>query len=93
MAEAGAPVADAVASVHPMVLLADAMSNLPGVSNARVEKGEIVLDVARDALLSVMMQLRDDPNYAFEQMIDLAGVDWPERKQRFDVVYNLLSCR
>ena len=35
--------------------------------------------------------LRDDPRFAFEQMMDLCGVDWPERGERFDVVYNLLS--
>ena len=35
--------------------------------------------------------LRDDPRFRFEQMMDLCGVDWPERTPRFDVVYNLLS--
>jgi NADH-quinone oxidoreductase subunit C len=38
-----------------------------------------------------MLTLRDDPRFGFEQMIDLCGVDWPERAQRFEVVYNLLS--
>ena len=38
-----------------------------------------------------MTALRDDPRFAFEQMMDLCGVDWPERAERFDVVYNLLS--
>jgi len=35
--------------------------------------------------------LRDDPRCAFAQLMDLCGVDWPERPERFDVVYNLLS--
>jgi NADH-quinone oxidoreductase subunit C len=39
----------------------------------------------------VMTALRDDPRCSFEQMMDLCGVDWPERGERFDVVYNLLS--
>ena len=35
--------------------------------------------------------LRDGEAFAFEQVMDICGVDWPEREQRFDVVYNLLS--
>ncbi len=42
-------------------------------------------------LIAVLTALRDDPEFAFEQMMDLCGVDWPERPLRFDVVYNLLS--
>ena len=38
-----------------------------------------------------MRTLRDDPRFAFEQLMDICGVDWPERAERFDVVYNLLS--
>ena len=38
-----------------------------------------------------MTALRDDPRFAFEQCMDICGVDWPERAERFDVVYNLLS--
>jgi NADH-quinone oxidoreductase subunit C len=57
-----------------------------------VERGaELVLGVRREALLAVMALLRDDPRFAFEQCMDICGVDWPERSPRFDVVYNLLS--
>ena len=38
-----------------------------------------------------MTTLRDDPRFAFEQVMDICGVDWPDRAERFDVVYNLLS--
>ena len=38
-----------------------------------------------------MTMLRDDRRFACEQMMDLCGVDWPQRERRFDVVYNLLS--
>ena len=41
-----------------------------------------------------MTTLRDDPRFAFEQVMDICGVDWldrAERAERFDVVYNLLS--
>ena len=38
-----------------------------------------------------MSDLRDDAAFAFEQMMVVCGVDWPERTPRFDAVYNLLS--
>jgi NADH-quinone oxidoreductase subunit C len=64
---------------------------LPGVTRAETSLGETVIHAHRDALLPLMLILRDDPRLSFEQMMDLCGVDWPERAERFDVVYNLLS--
>ena len=66
-------------------------TGLAGVARAGLEGGELVVHVARDELLGVMTRLRDDPRFACEQMVDLCGVDFPERAERFDVVYNLLS--
>jgi NADH-quinone oxidoreductase subunit C len=74
-----------------MELLGRAVASVPGVSGFRIEQGELVAQADRDELLSLMTTLRDDPRLAFEQMMDLCGVDWPERAERFDVVYNLLS--
>jgi NADH-quinone oxidoreductase subunit C len=51
--------------------------------------GEVALLVKRDKLVSVMMQLRDTCDY--QQLVEIAGVDWPDREQRFEVVYMLLS--
>ena len=51
--------------------------------------GEWTLTIARDALLDVATRLRDD--FAFEQLIDIAGVDYPERPERFEVNYLFLS--
>ena len=62
-----------------------------GVSRAGLESGEVVVHTTRDALIDVMTRLRDDPRTLCEQLMDLCGVDWPERTERFDVVYNLLS--
>ena len=61
------------------------------MQSAGVERGEVVVHADRDALLPLMTMLRDDRRFACEQMMDLCGVDWPERERRFDVVYNLLS--
>jgi NADH-quinone oxidoreductase subunit C len=75
----------------PAELLVAAVAALAGVSRVRVELGEVVADAARDGLVGLMTTLRDDPRFAFEQAMDICGVDWPDRAERFDVVYNLLS--
>jgi NADH-quinone oxidoreductase subunit C len=67
----------------------EAVAALPGVTGARRELGELVVDVARDAALVLLRRLRDE--FAFVQVMDICGVDYPERQPRFDVVYNLLS--
>jgi NADH-quinone oxidoreductase subunit C len=72
-------------------MLAEQIKALPGVVSATVELGEVVARARADAVVPVMQTLRDDPRFAFEQLMDLCGVDWPERAERFDVVYNLLS--
>ncbi|QXQ04854.1 NADH-quinone oxidoreductase subunit C [Sphingosinicellaceae bacterium] len=51
--------------------------------------GEWTLTIARDGLIDVATRLRDD--FAFEQLIDIAGVDYPERPERFEVNYLFLS--
>ncbi|MSP04514.1 MAG: NADH-quinone oxidoreductase subunit C [Acetobacteraceae bacterium] len=71
--------------------LARAAGTLPGVIGTRIEKGEIVIGAMRDSLFPLMTTLRDDMRFACEQVMDICGVDWPERAERFDVVYNLLS--
>jgi NADH-quinone oxidoreductase subunit C len=52
---------------------------------------ELAVHANRDQLLALMLMLRDDPRFSFEQCMDICGVDWPERAERFEVVYNLLS--
>ena len=79
------------ATPSALELLGQAVASIQGVSGFRIEGGELVAHAARDSLPTVMATLRDDPRFAFEQMMDLCGVDWPERADRFDVVYNLLS--
>ena len=73
------------------VTLADQLATIPGVLGVTVEKGEVVARARADAIVNIATTLRDDSRFAFEQLIDLCGVDWPERAERFDVVYNLLS--
>ena len=58
-----------------------------------VAYGELTLEAKPDAILNVMRTLRDDPRCQFISIIDVCGVDYPERAQRFDVVYHLLSAQ
>ena len=53
--------------------------------------GEITLYVAREAILDVLTKLREDPELDFHQLVEIAGVDYPERAERFEVAYHLLS--
>ena len=51
--------------------------------------GEVAVHVKRDALVGCMVQLRDTCDY--QQLMEIAGIDWPDRDPRFEVVYCLLS--
>jgi NADH-quinone oxidoreductase subunit C len=65
---------------------------LPGVvTHSVLAFGELTLTVPASRILDLLTFLRDDPNCRFLNFIDLAGADYPEREQRFDVVYHLLS--
>jgi len=54
---------------------------------------ELTIRVKRESVSRVMTFLRDDSSCLFKVLVDLCGVDWPERAERFDVVYNLLSLK
>ncbi len=58
---------------------------------ARELIGEITLVVQRDAIVDVLRALRDTPGLEYQQLMEIAGVDFPDRAERFEVVYHLLS--
>ena len=53
--------------------------------------GEIMLTVKRDEITNVLKLLRDTPGLEYQQLMEIAGVDYPERSERFDINYCLLS--
>ncbi len=61
--------------------------------DSKIAYGELTVVVKRADIVAALTSLRDDPALEFEQLIDLAGVDYPARAERFDVVYHLLSPR
>ena len=58
-----------------------------------IKNGELAVRVRRDSIIKVLTVLRDDPRFLFKQLMDVCGVDWPGREERFEVVYNLLSLK
>lgn len=61
-----------------------------GVRHA-MSHDELTLHTNGDNIVDVLRFLRDDPSCQFVCFIDICGVDYPAREQRFDVVYHLLS--
>ena len=79
----------------PLQELADhlAASFPDDVHDSAIAHGELMVQVRRAGLLRVLAFLRDDRNCLFSVLVDICGVDHPERERRFDVVYNLLSLK
>lgn len=71
-----------------------AVENLGGaVYKHELIHGELVLWVTREGIVPTLTFLRDNPNCAFAQLLDVTAVDYPERAERFEVVYHLLSLK
>lgn len=68
-----------------------ASSMTSAIQGREIRYGELTLNVALDQIAAVIKFLRDDPRCKFTSLIDICGVDYPERPKRFDVVYHLLS--
>jgi len=63
------------------------------VASADIAFGELTLKTDGARILDLLTFLRDDVQCGFINLIDICGVDWPARADRFDVVYHLLSPR
>jgi len=63
------------------------------VQHSEVRLGELMLTVEPGQIVQVVTFLRDDKNCLFKLLLDICGVDFPDREPRFDVVYNLLSIK
>jgi NADH-quinone oxidoreductase subunit C len=61
------------------------------VLGSEVAHGELMLRVGPADLVRTLTFLRDDTNCQFKVLVDLTAVDFPDRDERFDVIYNLLS--
>ena len=73
--------------VHLQHLLADT------ISGAEISGGQIILRTAPSALVNLLTSLRNDVVASFNQLSDLTAVDYPDRLERFEMVYQLLSMK
>jgi NADH-quinone oxidoreductase subunit C len=68
------------------------VANMRGkVTAYSLPAGQLTIEVEAPDILNVLQFLYDDASCQFWSIIDICGVDYPERKRRFDVVYHLLS--
>jgi NADH-quinone oxidoreductase subunit C len=63
----------------------------PALLDAVDQAGEVMLFVAREGVVGALQALRDTPGLEYQQLMEIAGVDYPDRAERFEVVYCLLS--
>ena len=61
------------------------------VTGSTIAFGELNIEARADQIVPLLTLLKDDADFQFQQLIELCGVDYPERPLRFDVVYLLLS--
>ncbi|MBP2234850.1 NADH-quinone oxidoreductase subunit C [Sinorhizobium kostiense] len=63
------------------------------IADSVIKYGELTLTAKAENLIALLTFLRDDVQCGFVNLIDVCGVDYPQRPDRFDVVYHLLSPR
>ncbi|MBI4922556.1 MAG: NADH-quinone oxidoreductase subunit C [Devosia nanyangense] len=82
-----------VSSLSPIEALQSRVSALLGdrIVEQTIAFGELTLRLHRETVLDAVRLLHDDEACRFVSIIDVCGVDYPERDERFDVVYHLLS--
>jgi NADH-quinone oxidoreductase subunit C len=80
------PTADLIATAEYLRERAGAL-----ITESDFTFGELTLRTVRGQIVELLKLLRDDEKLQFISFIDLAGADYPEREQRFEVIYHLLS--
>jgi len=82
-----------MADVQPVIDMAELITDSldSAVQSTEVKGGELIVHADRSSIVKVLTFLRDNVNCQFKILVDVCGVDYPERENRFDVVYNLLS--
>ena len=80
--------------------MSDALNELGGyialhrASDVRgwsVARGELTVEITPQSVVAFMEFLKNDLTCRFGTLVDITAIDWPERAERFDVVYHLLS--
>ena len=77
--------------IQPREGFADAFANAIGAAHVATKDavGELTITVTRDGLVDALRIARD--NFGYQQLMEIAGADYPARPERFEVNYHLLS--
>ena len=84
-----------MAEIHQIEDQGEYLSDKLGDSILAVEMGnlELTIKVLPESIVKILTFMRDDVNCEYKQLMDVCGVDFPDRERRFDVVYHLLSMK
>ena len=84
---------DDVIQLDPLVGLGQHIAGALGAAVVlqEVAFGELTLTVVRESIVHVATFLRDDPRCRCVSFVDVCGADYPERDERFEVVYHFMS--
>ena len=63
------------------------------VESISQDRGQLIVICKSDEIVSFLTYLRDDPNCLFKVLLDICGVDYPNKSKRFEIVYHLQSLR
>ncbi len=72
-------------------LYAHLSSHIEETNSLQIADDEIVISSAATSLLRLIQFLKEDQNCKFNILIDICGVDYPEKDKRFEIVYHFLS--
>ena len=61
------------------------------IKKTTIDFNELLINTEAEELINVMLFLKSHDKFKFRQLIDIAGVDYPDEEKRFNLVYLLLS--
>ena len=61
------------------------------ILNSTIRNKELLIETSDNDLVEVIQFLKSNENCKFKQLIDIAGVDYPENEKRFELIYLFLS--
>ena len=61
------------------------------ILNSAIRNEELLIEISDNDLVEVVQFLKSNENCKFKQLIDIAGVDYPENEKRFELIYLFLS--
>ena len=67
------------------------MKRSDDVVSTDIAFGELTITITSQSVAGFVEFLRDDPNCMFSSLVDITAIDWPERPERFDMVWQFLS--